>query len=339
MSLRSHQWPGGPGYRRHRRRLPAAGLLAALAVVVALVIYGVFGWLHKASSAPSSSREAVSTVSSGSRPRASSRSQAAYPPASVQELILSSPAIGGFKDTVYVVLPPGYAQHPLEHYPVYYLLHGNPGKPYSFVHSRHIQIQDLLAKLIGQHKIKPMIIVMPSGGRTFNSAEQWANGPSPVNQWETFVARDLVSAIDARYRTIDSWAGRAIAGVSEGGYGALNIGLHHPTEFAVIESWSGYMEPLNLSSVFGMRRNLINYNTPMLTVRAVAAQLRAEGTYIWFYCGSKDSSYRENVEFEAELEQLGIDHAFAPSLPVAHSVALWDHYFPEALIVASEHMA
>ena len=69
--------------------------------------------------------------------------------------------------------------------------------------------------------------------------------------WETFVARDLVETIDARYRTIRSPAGRAIGGLSEGGYGAINIGLHHPREFKVIESWSGYAEAADISSIFG----------------------------------------------------------------------------------------
>jgi enterochelin esterase-like enzyme len=336
MSLRS-QRPGEAWHRRHWPRPSVAGLLAVLVVCVAMAVGGVFGWIYKGSSRPPESREAVSKLFPSSRRHAILQRQVEYPPASVQKLILSSPAIGGYKDVVYVVLPPGYAQLPLERYPVYYLLHGNPGMPLSFLKSDHIQ--DLLAKLIGEHKVKPMIIVLPSGGRTVNSAEQWANGSSPVNQWETFVARDVVNAIDARYRTIDSGAGRAIAGVSEGGYGALNIGLHHPAEFAVIESWSGYMEPYELQSVFGMRQKLINYNTPALTVRAVAAQLRADRTYIWFYCGSKDSLYGENLEFNAELDRLAIDHGFAPSLPVAHSLALWRHYLPDALIIASEHLA
>jgi S-formylglutathione hydrolase FrmB len=64
---------------------------------------------------------------------------------------------------------------------------------------------------------------------------------SPGNGWETFVTRDLVRAIDARYRTIPDGTARGLAGLSEGGYGALNIGLHHPGEFDLLESWSGYM--------------------------------------------------------------------------------------------------
>jgi DNA-binding NarL/FixJ family response regulator len=52
------------------------------------------------------------------------------------------------------------------------------------------------------------------------------------------VFQDLVTAIDARYRTIASPAARGLAGLSEGGYGALNIGLHHIDKFGTIEAMS-----------------------------------------------------------------------------------------------------
>ena len=48
--------------------------------------------------------------------------------------------------------------------------------------------------------------------------------------------------------------GAALAGLSEGGYGALNIGLHHPGEFRVLESWSGYAQAADIGSIFGHRR-------------------------------------------------------------------------------------
>jgi esterase/lipase superfamily enzyme len=99
------------------------------------------------------------------------------------------------------------------------------------------------------------------------------------------------------------------------------------------------MIALNLAADFDMRRPLINYNSPMITVRTVAEQLRVDRDYIWFYCGSKDSLYAQNLQFNAELKQLDIPHTFAPPLPLAHSLGLWRHYLPEALIVASEHLA
>src|SRR5207302_956945 len=77
------------------------------------------------------------------------------------------------------------------------------------------------------------------------------NGVTPGEDWATFVSRDVVDAIDTDYRTIASPAGRAIAGLSEGGYGAVNIALQYPNEFRVVESWSGYMRAAHDHSIFG----------------------------------------------------------------------------------------
>jgi esterase/lipase superfamily enzyme len=95
-------------------------------------------------------------------------------------------------------------------------------------------------------------------------------------------------AIDARYRTIASAGGRGIAGLSEGGYGALNIGLHHPGEFGLLESWSGYMTADNIPAIFGHDASVLAYNSPARWITSVASQVRAQHTYIWFYCGAGD---------------------------------------------------
>ena len=138
-----------------------------------------------------------------------------------------------------MVLPPGYASHPGQRYGVLYLLHGFPGEPAQFLNVG--QVASTEATLVAAGQIKPVILVMPSGSRSLLADKEWANGISRANAWESFVARDLVHAIDARYRTIARASGRGIAGLSEGGYGAFNIGLHHPGEFGLLESWSGYV--------------------------------------------------------------------------------------------------
>jgi S-formylglutathione hydrolase FrmB len=51
--------------------------------------------------------------------------------------------------------------------------------------------------------------------------------------------RELVPWIDATYRTIAARRGRAIAGVSMGGYGALSYAARHPDTFAAAASFSG----------------------------------------------------------------------------------------------------
>ena len=85
--------------------------------------------------------------------------------------------------------------------------------------------------------MKPVIMVIPTGTRSFLTDEEWVNGITPGNAWDTFVARDLVHAIDSRYRTIASAHGRGLIGLSEGGYGALNIGLRCSRSATAWLSW------------------------------------------------------------------------------------------------------
>ena len=77
-----------------------------------------------------------------------------------------------------------------------------------------------------------MIVVAPSGGR---SPTATPSGTTPCSdagaRWGTFVARDLVRAIDADYRTRPGRGSRAIAGISMGGYGAINLALGHTGTF------------------------------------------------------------------------------------------------------------
>src|SRR5204863_4119909 len=134
-------------------------------------------------------------------------------------------------------------------YPVLYLLHGFPGRPAAFLDTVRLGVvEDVLT---ATHRAQPLILVMPSGSTGTFVDKEWADGYRPNESWATFVARDLVRAIDARYRTIQAGAGRALAGLSEGGYGALNIGLAHPGLFRVLESWSGYERADPLRSIFG----------------------------------------------------------------------------------------
>src|SRR5207237_4547323 len=110
---------------------------------------------------------------------------------------------------------------------------------------------------------QPAILVRPFGSTGTFTDKEWANGIRPHEGWETFVARDLVQAIDSTYRTIPDGAHRALAGLSEGGYGALNIGLHHPGEFGILESWSGYERAEDLKPIFGGYSRHLDRNSPI----------------------------------------------------------------------------
>jgi S-formylglutathione hydrolase FrmB len=327
--------PAAMSRPRDSRKGPAARrwLRAALLAIVsaALIVAGAAGalryvetyWLYRGFAAPT-------------MPHSIGKTRVL--PTTVQEIVVTSPALGGYQDLCYVVLPPGYASHPARRYPVLYLLHGFTGKPTNFL--TILDVQDAEAALVAEGTMKPLILVMPSGTRSFFSDTEWANGIGAGNGWETFVARDLVNAIDTRYRTISSGSGRGIAGLSEGGYGALNIGLHHPGEFALIESWSGYMRADDFPSIFGHSARLLGYNSPSVWVVSVAARLRADRTFIWFYCASSDFMSVGNRAFNAELTALGVAHRyFEPATGThGHTFALWRDQLPQALITASDHL-
>src|SRR5437868_856157 len=159
---------------------------------------------------------------------------------------VASAALGGRRQPVDVYLPPGYGSHPRERYPVLYLLHGEPGRPGAFLMTVRLGVVE--DELTALHRARPLILVMPFGSTGSFVDKEWANGVGPHEGWESFVAHDLVRAVDARFRTIRSDRARGIGGLSEGGYGAINIAIHHPGEFGLVESWSGYEKADDLGS-------------------------------------------------------------------------------------------
>lgn len=245
---------------------------------------------------------------------------------------VKSSAIGGRNQKVAVYLPPGYATHPRRRYPVLYILHGFPGNPVGLFETVRLGVvEDVLVAL---KKAQPMILVLPFGSSGIFEDKEWANAVHPYEGWETFFARDVVRAIDARYRTIPHAAGRGVAGLSEGGYAAFNIAFHHPAEFSLIESWSGYMSADNIPSIFGRRKSLLAYNSPNKYLPKVATILRNQRVYTWFYSGTQDRFLPQNLAFEKELKRYKIKHHFFVLLG-GHTWLAWRAQASNAYLVAS----
>ena len=252
-----------------------------------------------------------------------------------ERFYLASAALGGRRQPVDIYLPPGYRTHPLRRYPVLYLLHGVPGRPGAFLTTvRAGVVED---ELVARHKLRPMILAMPFGSTGSFTDEEWANGVQPKSAWETFLARDVVRAVDARYRTIPSGGARALAGLSEGGYGAFNIGLHHPGEFRVLESWSGYERADDIGSVFGHRAGLLARNSPALTLQGAAPALRRAHTFLWFFSGTDDKFRTQNATFAKALGSHGLPHRFF-LVRGGHNWALWRGNAARALLAVSRRL-
>ena len=251
-------------------------------------------------------------------------------------LTVTSAALGGRTQPVDVYLPPGYASHPEKRYPVVYLLHGFPGVPSSYFKAGRLGVVEDI--LVARHLMRPVILVAPFGSTGVFTDKEWANGVRKHEGWETYFARDVVHAVDARYRTIPAGWARALVGLSEGGYGALNIAFHHPGEFSVIESWSGYMLADRSPAIFGRKEATFTYNSPLDYLPRVAAALRREHVLIWFYTGKADPLRSQNAAFATELERYRVDHRFFVDAG-GHTWHIWRANARAALLAATTRLA
>jgi S-formylglutathione hydrolase FrmB len=254
-------------------------------------------------------------------------------PGTLEKVFVRSPALGGRSQETYVYLPPGYSSQPQRRYPVLYLLHGFPGRPLAFITT--VQLGVVEDALIARHRAQPLILVMPFGSTGTYSDKEWADGATRGNGWGTFVARDLVRYVDTHYRAAPTRAARGIAGLSEGGYGAINLALQHPDEFSVVESWSGYAKPDPLRSIFGAKLQLLSRNDPALRLPRVAPTLRRLGTYFWLYSGTEDHFRAQNRTFARELTKLHVRNHFFASFG-GHNWALWRKNAAAAYETAAE---
>jgi S-formylglutathione hydrolase FrmB len=131
-------------------------------------------------------------------------------------------------------LPAGYDPDRAQGYPVLYLLHGGAGKWSDW---SEWNVGDLPRAI--EDSGYPGIVVMPEGGRS-GWYQDWATntrgGFRPL--WETFHTDQLVGWVDANFNTDASRDGRAIAGVSMGGFGALKYAGRHADTFGTVGAFS-----------------------------------------------------------------------------------------------------
>lgn len=252
-----------------------------------------------------------------------------------QTIRVASPALGSRTQQVIVYLPPGYASRPARRYPVLYLLHGFPGRPAAFIDTVRMGVVE--DTLVARHRAQPMILVMPFGSTGTFTDKEWVNGYRAGEGWATFVARDLVRAIDRRYKTIPAPRARALAGLSEGGYGAINIALAHPNEFHVVESWSGYERADALPSIFGGETQRIRRNTPLSTLPNAAAALRRRHAFVWFYSGTLDRFRPQNAKFAHMLARLRVRHEYFV-VRGGHNWAIWRDKASRAYLAAASRL-
>ena len=140
---------------------------------------------------------------------------------------------------VRILLPEGYgaAAARKRRYPVLYLLHGTSGRAADWTTTG-----DAERATAG----RPLIVVMPDAGYDGDGGgwfTDWFNaGAGGLPKWETFHMRQLVPWVDRVLRTVADRRGRAIYGLSQGGFGALSYAARHPDRFVAAGAYSGAVE-------------------------------------------------------------------------------------------------
>jgi enterochelin esterase-like enzyme len=144
---------------------------------------------------------------------------------------------------VYVYLPPQYFQKRFRHYkfPVIELLHGSPGGPRAWVNV--MGVIPAFLSLLGTHPDDAAVLVMPDTDGSPRYGLQCLNNPGGIQDM-TFVARDVPDAIARIARVQPPGRAWGLAGYSEGGYCAANIGVQDPKGYGAAGVLSGYFGPI-----------------------------------------------------------------------------------------------
>ncbi len=214
-----------------------------------------------------------------------------------------------------VFLPKSYFKDESARWPVVYLLHGYGGNFETWGKIRP-DMEDL-AERYGA------IIVCPDGATSW----YWDCPERPNFKYETHITKELIPAIDSKYRTIASREGRAISGLSMGGHGALWLAFRHPDLFGACGSQSGGVDIRPFPDKWEMKRNLgeLSKNPSRWEEHAVINQLwrvKPNSLYITIECGTDDFFYEINEELHRKLLYMNIPHDYA-TRPGKHNSEYW----------------
>jgi S-formylglutathione hydrolase FrmB len=202
----------------------------------------------------------------------------------------------------------------------------------------------LLEDLRNQHKMGDFLIVAPEGRRSF-----YINSADGSVRYNDFLLQEFIPQIESKYRILPGRAGRAISGISMGGYGALRFAFAHPELFSAVSAQSAALiteSPQTLDSasraaaplagvlgaVFGKPINVLHWNdnSPFVLAKRNAAALRK--TAIYFNCGQDDNYGFEKgaAALHEELQKEGAKHEYHP-YPGDHSLTYFLSHFAEVM--------
>jgi S-formylglutathione hydrolase FrmB len=213
-------------------------------------------------------------------------------------------------------------------WPVLYLLHGLSDDQTCW--QRYSGIE----RYTRQHP--GLMVVMPDGHRSF-----YVNDPRPGGlAYEDHIIQDVVGFVDRTFPTVADRSGRAIAGLSMGGYGATMLAMKHPGMFSVAASHSGAMTCVETKPhrqgvpAHAILEALAPEQYSCFRLARALVESGKELTYR-FDCGSEDFLLEANRRFRDHLERIGLEHTYREH-PGEHNWDYWDEHIRDTLALLDE---
>jgi S-formylglutathione hydrolase FrmB len=252
-----------------------------------------------------------------------------------RDLTIESPTVGYAK--VRLLLPDGFDPDASESWPVLYLLHGCCDDYTSW--TRETDVEDI-------EELRDVLVVMPTGGQFGFYSDWWNQGAGGPPGWETFHLQELLQLLERNWQAGKE---RVVAGLSMGGFGAMEYTARNPGVFRAAASYSGVMDTLGSDfeadpAMWGDKveqRDVWEAHNPV----SLAAELEGVPLYVSYGEGSAgplDSARvpfddlepwiaQQNVTFVERLEELGIPATVDAYGPGSHTWPYWERELHDSL--------
>jgi len=209
-------------------------------------------------------------------------------------------------------LPPCYAAT-TRRYPYIILMPGSDKDSTEW--TDQLKINEALDTGINIQALSPMILIMPDGGDLMNT-NVFQEGAS----WESVILDELMPEIEKNFCTWNDRKGRAIGGISRGGFWAYEIAFRHPDLFSAVGGHSAYFDPDNAGPAYN----------PMALAKTVEFP-QGQQPRIWLDT-AQDDDVRPNMEIvQKTLTDRGIDASYTMNPTGQHDGEYWAAHVTEYL--------
>lgn len=238
-----------------------------------------------------------------------------------------------------VVLPADYGvSNKKKLYPTIYLLHGLTGNYRNWVNR---------TKLIQHSSSYEYIIVMPEGDNGWYTDSETIEN----DKYESYIVKELIPEIEKKFRARKERSGRAIAGLSMGGYGSIKFGMKYPKMFVLAGSFSGALRASewygptsqgfrifteSIMATFGEKESKTRKENNIFANLQTEPKENLRGLpFFYLDCGTEDFLIKQNQDFANLLMKKRVPHEFR-QLPGTHNWRFWDVQIREFLMLSKK---